>query len=200
MAIISFDPRTHAELDGMRETMKMLEKLGAVVKAANLNAKERVDGDKNNAQILKYLAEGNSRSENRVERDFISMGSAETQKAAQAYINEVAKETQKQANRNATMVAKGKRTQTQIDAMAAKQANQAATKGYYAAMDVIKEIISDRIKNGRVADGSSVEDITKETKKSKRRDHNHVYPIGNATGQVLENLTPGKSNVKITRN
>lgn len=201
MAIIEIDPKTTAELAAMHETMSMIKRLGAEVKGANLNAKARVDGSGlNNAQVLKFLAEGNSRSDKPTKRDFISMGPSEASAIAQDYVDKVAIQMQKQANRNANLIAKGKRTQGQIDASARKQANLAARAGFFAAMDKVKEIISNRITEGVVAGGGQVEDLTEETKKSKQRDHSHVYPVGIATGQVLENLTEGKSNVKITRN
>ena len=200
MALIDFDPKTTAELDSMRQTMHMVEKLGATVTAAELNAKNREeDQNTNNAQVLKYLAHGNTRAKKLKKRDFVSMGSDNAATRAEKYTEEVNRVMQKQADRNANALKKGKKTKAQIEKSASRDANKAAADGLIAAMEEVKRIIAERIDNGVDWEGAQIEDLEDDYKKQKERDHHHVYPIGNATGQVIDNLAPGKRNIRLRR-
>jgi len=199
MAIIDFDPKTVAELNAVRETMKTIEKLGATLKAAELNAKPRdEDASLNNAQILKYLAEGNTKAEKLKKRDFISMGSGDAERIAKEYIDNVGPALQRRADTISNKLKDVQRPVT-LEQAAKEAANKIAADALMAAMMEVKRIISDRIEKGVDWTGKPVEDLEDDYKKQKERDHHHIYPIGNATGQVVDNLAPGKRNIRIKR-
>jgi hypothetical protein len=217
MAIIEFDPRTTAELRAMQQTMSTLKSMGATVMSVELNGKKRLeDSSKNNAQILKWLAEGvknktgvGDKSGAIVKRDFISMNPSDAKEIGERYVDIASVELQSESNRvsntvneydiNAGVGITRQRTRAEIEKRAKEIANEIAGKALIASMEKVKDIIAERIESGVDYMGDKVEELSDDYEEYKENKHGHIYPIGIATGQVIDNLTPGKRNIRLKR-
>ncbi len=174
------------EAEGMKEAMallKVLNKIGASIKAVELHGKRRIEGsDNDNADVLDYLSKGG--------RDFISSDDAMAADAGRAFMREARKRI---GQHGGIKGVKGL-------ANAEKVAREITMVGFYAAMDEVKRHIRTRIDTGKTADGGSPDDLSKAYATYKQNKHGFTKPIGKATGQVYDNLAPGKRNVKFKKN
>ena len=208
MAIVEISNQTTQEIAQMKETLFFLKQLGAVIENVELRGKKRLeDSSITNADVLLYLKEGNSRSEDQKKRDYVSMTPEDARELATVFADVAASEYQKYLNRSQKQLAKAQRTgqdvanlSKKIEAQATQKANQIAAKAFMEAMKLAIEKISDRIKDERDFKGDKVEQLSEEYEDQKRRDHGHIHPIGVATGQVLENLSPNvPGNIRLNK-
>ena len=167
-------------LDEVQGFLKALRKLGSIIKAAELNAKDRKDSDATNAQILEWQKDQG--------RDWISeddeMNKAIEKAMSDSFQESFDKITLKTMAKNPSGLA-----------------SSIASKGFYTAMDAAKKIVTERIEGMKGANGSTIEPIDPNSQygKQKQEDHGFVNPPGKATGQLLDNLAPGIRNIKLRK-
>lgn len=165
-------------LDEVQGFLKALRKLGSIIKAAELNAKDRQDGDATNAQILDWQKEQG--------RDWISEDS-EMNKA----IEKAMSESFQESFNKVTIKTMGKNPKG--------LASSIASKGFLAAMDAAKKTVTERIEEQKGAGGSSIKELSEQYLKEKQRKYGFADPPGKATGQLLDNLAPGPRNTKLRK-
>jgi len=169
------------EADGLKELkpyLRQLAAVGNVVEAVELNAKDRADGGPNNAEILQWLDDLTYR--------FTQTDSSENEQIAEAWVKmfEKLKHTLK--------VPKGGKESK-------GKAINVASKSWKEAMRKYMEIVANNINDGNTHGKTVLEPSTVETK---QREHGFVYPIGKATGQLLDNLNPtgpAQRNIRVKR-
>jgi len=146
-----------------------------------LNSKIREENsDKNNAEILGYLIKGG--------REFTSIDINNDRELISAVSSEMKKTILEQIDKYPNLKKESDRIAKQIMA-------KALMKG----MEIAKKIISERISSGKNKDGSAVKDLSLKYADYKEKTYGHKYPIGVATGQLLDNLGPGARNVRLRR-
>lgn len=181
----------NVETEGLGAAMEMLEtlkKMGARAQSARLLAKEREDSNLNNAEIITRLIEQ--------DRDFFSPDNEMISAIEVKMVQAMEKTIQKQLDRKSRNDKKKKKPGNQQSAKAA--ANQVASEGLYAGMDKATEIMRERIKAQRTAGGGSPEELSLEYANWKQAKYGYTT-IGKLTGQLLDNLGPGKRNTKLGR-
>lgn len=157
-----------------QKMLKTLAKLGNSIKAVELNAKEREgDSDLNNAEVLDYLAEAG--------RDFVTLSPKEQDK-----LKEILEEK----------LGKGiKRVKESDDPN--RKAKEVVAKAFIEAGMYWQERITAHIEEQDwIGDGG---ELNEDYAKKKEKEHGFRKPIGVATGQVKDNVQPGKRNLKLKR-
>ena len=151
--------------------MDALAKISSHYVSADMHGKERADG-KNNAEIAGYLREQG--------RNFF-----ETQSTADAAAKAFAAQLEIAAARAKTAKTDGQR------------ANLAA-QVWIAAMEAALERAAKNIDEGAFEGGGSAS-LSEIYEPQKYRDHGFTYPIGKATGELLNNLSSHAGNIKLKR-
>lgn len=173
--------------------LEALAKIAEKRKSADLNSKQREESDStlNNAEIFEFLAAGG--------RDFVTPSSKaldEMDKAAVAAI-EKGLARYKVGRKGGRLTNAGRMTQT--------QANRVQATALMSAAQVWMKEITRRIEQGDFTDtgertrsgGSVLSQLSEEYEKWKRKEYGFAYPIGKATGQLLDNVAPGTRNIKL---
>jgi hypothetical protein len=168
--------------DGMKAVQKQLSYLeritsGKVYRTAELMAKKREDGDEFSAKILEYLADQG--------RDFRDIDKGETEKVAEAFLDQI---------------------MTRFHTVSAKTGEQraalnASNKGFRDAMLKLMEHVSKHINDAKWTGGGSKK-LSENYARIKEARHGFRYPIGKATGQLLDALNPkgpASRNIRIKR-
>ena len=174
------------QIEGYTAAIKMLAKLGSKIRAVDLHAKNRQeDGGKrglNNAQILEYLADGG--------RDFVMADDAIVKKTAQAIVDSVMEDMQ-QFLKRVEKRKKGKRPESAEE----RVATEIASRAFKRAGEVWLEQITENIEAGKW-EGDGSDRLNPDYEKRKQAKHGFAYPIGKATGQLLDNVAPKNRNLK----
>ena len=175
-------------VEGLEEakcTLQIINQMGNVFKGVELNAKSRKDDDSmarslTNGDILDYMAGPKQR------RDFVAMTDELLHKIDVAISNEIERRLQEQqlSESEKAGVEDSKRRANEIGAAA-------FTKGAL----VWNEEITRRINSGDWLGGGDSE-LNPEYEKQKQKKHGFTRPIGVATGQVLDNVSPSKRNIR----
>lgn len=163
----------------MQKRLKMLEKVcgGKAYKAVELRPKQRKDGDHTNAEIMKFLAEQG--------RDFRHPDSKELDEIGRAFIKEIETKFKTLAEK------------TNVE----KAAKNVSGLGFREAMKVYMASTTERIEEA-IWKGDGDKQLSEKYEKFKQRVYGFTYPIGKATGQLLDNLNPhgpAARNIKVTR-
>lgn len=151
---------------------------GADIKGVSFNASSRKeDPSIDNRQILNWLKEGG--------RDFQSITEDESKEIEDVFIKEV------------------ERRFARLDESSIKNLkntlNSILVSGLKKAILKLISIIHNHIVRGTVAGGGSVDALSPEYAKVKQRKYGFTHPIGVATGQLLDNLSPDVKNIKIIK-
>lgn len=173
------------QVEGYTAALKILEKLGSKIRAVDLHAKQRQEGgrgDLNNAEILDFLAKGG--------RDFVIADDAMVKKTAEVITESIMADMQ-QFLTKVEKAKKGKRAASAEE----RVATQIATRAFLAAGEVWLEQITENIESGKW-EGDGSDKLNPEYEKRKQAKHGFAYPIGKATGQLLDNLAPKNRNLK----
>ena len=167
------------DVSGLKESknlLKTIEKLGNVFRGVQLNAKDRKDNsDKDNAQILQHLADHG--------RDFVS--------ADMDLLNEIDKAVSDEIEKGLQYHASNLHTD-QSSRLARKIGASAWKKGGI----TWNEEITRRIEEADWI-GSGSAELSEPYGTQKEKKHGFKYPIGKATGQVFDNVSPESRNIKI---
>jgi hypothetical protein len=183
--VITIDPKALGEIDAFQEALKSIEKIGDVFKAVDLHAKERAEGTgSNNAQILDWLGKQG--------RDFVTPRDGDVQKIAQAFADSVIEDLGQK------LKTIGSKTKTGGTITADQIARQISGKAYKKAAQVWLEEITRRIEDGDF-DGGGDSKLSPEYEKYKEGKFGFAYPIGKASGQVLDNVSPKTRNLKLRK-
>ena len=182
--MITIDPRSLAQIDGFQKALKAVEKIGEVVKAVDLHAKRRAEGGASNAQVFDGLAKQG--------RDFVTPRPEDAQKIAQAFVDVVIRDMQRVFNTIGKTNARGKVI------TADKVARKLSGKAYMAAGNVWLKEITRRIKEADWI-GKGSKNLSPEYEAYKLEKYKKAYPIGIATGQLIENVNPKTKNLKLRK-
>jgi hypothetical protein len=174
----------HSGLEEANMMLKALEKIARVRRSADLNSKHRREGNSklNNAEIFKFLADGG--------RDFVTPSSKALEaidKAAVAKI-EQGLARYKVGHKGGRLINAGNMTQS--------QARQVQAKALVDAAQVWMAEITRRINDGDWT-GDGDPKLVEEYERYKNKKFGFAYPIGKATGQLLDNVAPGTRNIKL---
>lgn len=164
--------------------LKAIQKVGSGIKGAVLNAKERHDANINNAAIMTALM--------KQDRDFFSPDKEMIDRVQLAMIEAMEKEIVKLRDQTAMFDKKGKPLAQKSEKAAA---NKIAMAGLFAGMEVVKEVISTRIDNQETVGGGSPAELSPSYEAWKQKKVGFIT-IGKLTGQLLDNLAPGRRNIK----
>lgn len=152
--------------------MKELEKLGSIINGADLHGKTRQEGGKDNGQVAQWLIKQG--------RDFFST-EAGAEAAAQAFADAVEERMAKATEGN-------------------MKAGAVAGYAWVQAMKAAMKVAAENINAGNFEGGGS-EKLDPAYEKAKAAMHGFAYPIGKATGQLLDNLSSSNyGNIKLKRN
>lgn len=172
------------EQKGLEQAMNMLKtinRLGNAVKSLELRAKDRIESKApNNAKIMQQLI--------RDERDFFSPNDELIAEMDKAMVFAMEQELIKQTK----IVAAGHKSMKQA-------ATVVASKGFIEASEVWRRTIVKRIEGGRTAQGTVPKELSEKYKKWKLKIVNFTHPIGKLTGQLLDNMAPGRRNIKLRK-
>jgi hypothetical protein len=174
----------HEGLEEANMLLEALAKIAKVKRSADLNSKTRQETDSvlNNAEIFDFLARGG--------RDFVTPSKkalSDIDKAALAAI-EKGLLKYKVGHKGGRITNAGKMTQAQARGVQAK--------ALVAAAQVWMKEITRRINDGDFT-GDGDPKLEEEYEKWKQKLYGYAYPIGKATGQLLDNVAPGTRNIKI---
>jgi hypothetical protein len=167
----------------IKKLVKLLNSLGSSYSGAEFLAKNRKElgqGHNTNRHILEWLKEDG--------RDFLSMTEADIKKIEKAFSDEVVRKTERIASRNAGNFGQA------LDSIMVSALRKAIL--------CMVGIIQKRVEDGVDFKGSNLKstaDLTEDYKKQKQEKHGFQYPIGVATGQLLDNLNPNNQSVKIVK-
>ena len=182
--MISIDPTVLGQIQAYQEALKSLEKLGVVYKAIDLHARGRPDAAASNAEVLDGLAKQG--------RNFVDPDAGDVQRFAQAFADSVIKNMQR------ALAKVGTKTKTGKTITAEKLALELSGKAYRAAAQEWLKEISRRIESQDwIGDGDS--DLSPKYKKRKLAKFGFTKPIGVASGQVLDNVSPKTRNLKLRK-
>ena len=179
------------EIEGIDEIigqLKTIQYLGADINTAELNGRLRKESAVNNSTLLRGFSE-------RHNRKYLPLDNEEDEEISSAAANEIVKTLDYEFERRNI----SKKTKIIGKEEAKNIANQIMSKALLAAMEKVKEIITRRIENGTDLNGMTVPDLKPEYKRKKEREFGFAYPIGVATGQLIDNLSPGARNVRLKR-
>jgi hypothetical protein len=166
------------ELDQAFELITQLKDAGATIEGGTYQARGRKDNAEiTNAELLVWFQEKG--------RDFISLTDEDKKVIDEVVCKEIKRRVDRMANREIKSL---KNTLNSIFASAIR-------KGLFAIVSIIEK----RIEAGVVAGGGPVRDLTEEYKKVKMRKHGFLYPVGVATGELLDSLQPDNKNIKIIK-
>jgi len=181
------------EAQGLQAAMELMQTLQTQpqVKGIVVNTKERAEGTGiNNKQIMEWLSDSG--------RDFFSANQIVVKELDQVMVEAMEKELKKQLNM-AQKREKARRRGTFFKRSKKKEANVVATKGFRAAMKRLLQIVTERIEQQITASGAPPAALSESYQVEKEFKHGFTIPIGVATGQLLDNITPGNRNIKLTR-
>jgi hypothetical protein len=176
----------HSGLNESKALLESLFKIAGVRRSADLNAKERQEGGgDNNAEILDHLAKGG--------RDFVTPSKDAQREIDQACLREIEKGLKKYES----TASQGRITPSK--AMTQSKAKQVMGKALVEAAKEWNKEITRRIEEGDWT-GDGDRKLSEEYEKHKQNKYKFAYPIGKATGQVLDNVGPGTRNIKLRNN
>ena len=188
-----------AVVQALREIQGAAQQLSA--KSVELLSVAREEGDRTNAQILRYLDEQG--------REFRQIGRSEAQRVAKRAAAELENEIKKllkKANSKSKSKrgAAGRATAARMVSGAKgedvdKLAAQQTVRVMRAAMRELMKIVREHIENQTGPDGARLNRfyLTDEYEEYKERRWGFTYPIGKRSGQLLENLNESVSSGKI---
>lgn len=163
--------------------LQALQRISKVRRSADLNSKQRHEADStmNNAQILKFLDDGG--------RDFVTPSSKALDEMDKAAVTMIEKGLAKYrvGHQGGRITNAGKMTQA--------QARGVQSNAIGAAAQIWLKEITRRVKEGDWT-GDGDPKLVEEYEKWKRKTFGFAYPIGKATGQLLDNVAPGSRNIK----
>ena len=169
------------DLDIAKDLNKYLKNLGGNIEGVEFVAnKRREDGSLTNKNILVFLKDGG--------RDFVTMTKQDTIKVQRAFTTTV-------ANKMRTLKTKDvKRFSSQLNKIVVEALKQSLL--------TMIGIIEKRLKAGKDYKGSSLrtsKDLSDQYKKQKQDKYGHIYPVGIASGQLVDNVKPDEKNIKIIK-
>lgn len=163
--------------------LRALEKIAKTKMAADLNAKERHDNATlNNAEILQFLA--------RQGRNFVTPSRDALRDIDKAALKEIEKGLAKYkvGRSGSRIVNKGEMNEAKARGVIGNALRSAAK--------VWQKEITRRIEEGDF-EGDGDPKLSEEYEKYKEKLYNFAYPIGKATGQLLDNVRPDTRNLKL---
>jgi len=192
---------THG-LQTLQEALGALRRLGAVLGAVELNSHPREDSETTNAEILQWLVYSG--------RDFITSSPDDANEIAKASADELERrlgdkfseeafwhkldERQQQSGKKLNKDEKRKQQE--------KFANELAAAILRSAMLKYMEQVSSRIDYGRTNNPPFERRLSAQYEKWKREVFGFAYPIGKATGQLIDNLNQfglGSRNIRLKK-
>lgn len=175
-------------IDGVIGMLETIQYLGADINTAELNGRLRKESQVNNSTLLRGFSELHGRK-------YLPLDDEEDEEISEAVSKEIVRTFDYEFERRDI----SKKTKIIGKEEAKNIANQITSKALLAAMEKAKAIITRRIEDGVDKDGVAVSDLDPNYKKKKEKEFGFAYPIGVATGQLLDNLAPGARNVRLRR-
>ena len=200
--------KVDANLNGVAETLAYLQKFGTGITGASMKARKREENSSiTNEDVIGYLATGNSRSPNPIQRD-IRFNESERDRMTGIFTLEVKKKLAliiKRNNRISKRLIKEKagkvyKTPPPKMILAQKMAKTAATVGLRKAMVWGREVLLQRVESQQTTEDGAAEAVG--AKYAKQRSNKYGVPnatslVFKASGQLTDNLARGA--IKIHR-
>jgi hypothetical protein len=172
-------------LEQAGQLLRALEKISKTRMTADLNAKERHDDARlNNAEILQFLASQG--------RDFVTPSTEALKDIDEAALKEIEQGLAKYkvGRSGSRIVNKGDMTEVKARGVMGSALRRAAAEW--------QKEITRRIEEGDFTGGGDPK-LEEEYEKYKLSQYGFAYPIGKATGQLLDNVAPASRNLKLRR-
>jgi hypothetical protein len=192
---------THG-LETARDVLGALHKLGSSLRAVELNSVSREDSEATNAEILKWLVYTG--------RDFITASDQDADEIAKAFSAELERRLGAEFSEEAFWYKLNEREQqsgkkwneNERRENQEKLANELAAASLKEAMHKYMYQVSERIDYGRTNNPPFNKILNEQYEKWKKNVYGFAYPIGKATGQLIDNLNPdglGSRNIRLKK-
>jgi uncharacterized protein len=173
------------ETNGMEEVKAILESIAkytSSISGAELRAKSRSEGAATNAEIIQeYLIDQ--------DRDFVTLSETESESIAQTMANRIERAVEE--------IKAG-----EIKSSIERKVDNAIADGYIKAIQRYMEIVTEHIEQGKSSAGSFEGTLSPKYAARKQAKYGFDYPIGKASGQLLDNLDSGgagKANIRVIK-
>jgi hypothetical protein len=202
------------ETEGLEVVARVLDalaSLGSKIGAVELNSIEREGIGPTNAELLRFLAgldrDGKIR-DGAQKRDFITPSEEDLEDISEAFANEIERRVSNEFSEDVgygvkdRMILLNEWFKSGFGKKLSSFASQMAGAALKKAMLKYMEQVTDRIDYGRTNNPPFDRRLSEQYEKWKKNVYGFAYPIGKATGQLIDNLNPdglGSRNIRLKK-